>query len=193
VRYPYTTDYLRACLPATVADEVITGTASLPGRLASLASVSSSSSNNSSSSKSKYFRDAGPFPIRHPDLSLNNLIVTSDFEVRGVIDWEDATTVPWTLVDAPVFLATVPRQLNPAERYDRTTGMPLDDDEVARWAGHQAYVDLVRDAETDAGTDHRLSDVLADRDLQDFAAVVHLFALGKMGFYGRAMDHFEAT
>ncbi|KAJ4383105.1 hypothetical protein N0V85_008510 [Neurospora sp. IMI 360204] len=154
-------EYLRQCLPYAVADEVIAGISGLPGHLARLASDSN-----------KYFRLPGPFPIRHPDLSLNNIIVASDFAVRGVIDWEGATTVPWELVDAPT-----------------ATGLPRDRDEAGRWAGHATCVDMMREAEADdAGLDHRLSDVLADPDLQDLAALMHPFALGKMGYYGRAMD-----
>lgn len=51
---------------------------------------------------------------------------------------------------------------------------------------------MMREAEADdTGLHHGLSDVLADPDLQDLAAVVHPFALGKVGYYGRAMDSFE--
>lgn len=174
------TEDLRQRLPFSVADEVIAGTAALPSRLASRSSM--------------LFYRPGPFPVRHPDLFLNNLIVAApdDFSVRGVIDWEGATTVPWELVDAPSFLALVPRLLNPPEQYDQATGQPLDPDEAGRWTDHATYVKMVRDSEREAGLDHRLSDVLGDRRVQDLAAVVHLYGMGKVGFYGRVLDELEA-
>lgn len=33
---------------------------------------------------------------------------------------------------------------------------------------------MVREAECEAGLDHRLSDMLADTDAQDLAAIIHL-------------------
>ena len=84
----------------------------------------------------------------------------------------------------------MPRLLCPPEQYDEA-GQPLDQDEVGKWADEEAYATMVRDAERDAGTDHRLSDVLSDRDARDLASVIHLYSQGKMGFYGRALDYFE--
>jgi len=51
---------------------------------------------------------------------------------------------------------------------------------------------MVGDAEQDACADHGVSQMLADRDARDLARVVHLYSLGKMRFYGRAMVHFES-
>lgn len=99
--------------------------------------------------------------------------------------------VPWELVDAPCFLSTVPRLLNPPEQYDEA-GRPLDQDEVGRWADEEAYAKMVQDAEQNAHTDHTLSKFLADRDAQDLASTIHLYSQGKIGFYGRALDFFES-
>ena len=108
----------------------------------------------------------------------------------GVIDWEGSYAVPWELIDAPRFLSTVPRLLNPLEQYDEE-GQPLDQDEAGKWADEEAYARMIRDAERDARADHRLSQMLADRDARDQANVVHLYSQGKIGFYGRALDYFE--
>jgi hypothetical protein len=71
-----TTEDLPQHLLSSVANEVIVGTAALPSRLASLFLM--------------LFHRPGPFPVRHPDLFLNNLIhivaAPDNFSVRGVID-----------------------------------------------------------------------------------------------------------
>lgn len=108
----------------------------------------------------------------------------------GVIDWEGACAVPWELIDAPCFLSTVPRLLNPPEQYDEA-GQPLEQDEAGRWRDEEAYAAMVREAEQSAHADHKLSNMLADRDIRDLAGVIHLFGQGKIGFYGRALDYLE--
>lgn len=152
--------------------------AGLPDRLAKLAA------------SDRYFTSQGPFPIRHDDLFHSNVIVNKAFEVLGIIDWEGACTVPWELSDAPCFLKTVPRLLNLPEGYS-DSGLPLDQDEAGRWADEGDYSAMVREAEQSAHVDHKLSQMLANRDAQDLAGILHLFTQGKMGFYGRALDYFE--
>lgn len=166
-------------MPPLLIDEILKGVKEFPRRVAKLAS------------SGKYFTSVGPFPIRHADLFHNNIIVTKAFSVLGIIDWDGACTVPWELVDPPCFLSTVPHLLNPKEQYDET-GRPLDPDEATRWAEKDAYAKMVREAEQNTNTDHRLSGVLLDKDIRDLGAVIHLFGQGKMGFYGRVLDYFEA-
>lgn len=153
------------------------GIKDLPSRLASLATTGS------------HFTSKGPFPIRHPDLHTSNIIITKAFDVLGVIDWEGTYTVPWELVDAPCFLTIVPRHLNPPEMYRE--GKPVDKEAADRCEVMKAYAKMVYKAELAAGIDHKLSSVLADGDAQDLASTLHLFAEGKLGFYGRALDYFE--
>jgi len=162
-----------------VTDEVLEGIRGFPRRVAELAR------------SGRYFTAAGPFPVRHADLHHSDVVVTGAFDVLGVVDWDGACTVPWELVDAPCFLRTVPRLLNPPERYG-AAGRPLDPDEAARWADEDAYAAMVREAELDAGADHKLSGVLSDRDARGLGAAMHLFAQGKMGLYGRVLDYYEA-
>ncbi|TID06559.1 hypothetical protein CH35J_000295 [Colletotrichum higginsianum] len=120
-----------------------------------------------------------------------NVIVTKAYEVLGVVDWENAYTVPWELVDAPWFLSTVPRLLNRPDQYD-DEGRPLDKDEAGQWADEEAYAEMVREAELDAHADINLSQMLADRDSQVLASTIHRFTQGKMGFYGRVLDYVDA-
>lgn len=177
-KYPYSENYLRKCIPPLFLDEILTGVDEMPTRLMKVAK------------SGRYFTSEGPFPIRHADLFHSNVIVTKEFDVLGVIDWEGACTVPWELIDAPCFLRTVPRLLNPAEQYDEA-GQPLDKDEIGRWADEELYTAMVREAELEHHADHRLSQILGNRDAQDLAGVVHLYSQGKMGFYGRALEYFE--
>jgi len=37
---------------------------------------------------------AGPFPLSHPDLHYNNILVDAQYNITGIIDWSGVTTVP---------------------------------------------------------------------------------------------------
>lgn len=165
-------------MPPNVAEEMLLGARTLPERLAELAVCG------------KLFNIGGPFAIRHADFWHHNVVVTEGFDVLGVIDWEGAYTVPWELIDAPRFLNTSPRLLNPPEQYTNL-GEPLDQDEIRSWEEKAEYASMVREAECEAGMDHKLSAMLADKDAQDLAATFHLFGGGKMGLYSRVLDFFE--
>ncbi|KAI0388352.1 kinase-like domain-containing protein [Xylariaceae sp. FL0594] len=178
VQFPYQEEYLRKCVPPSQIDDILKGVDEFSDRLAKLVA------------SGKYFTCKGPFPLRHADLFYNNIIVSKSFEVLGIIDWEGACTVPWELVDAPCFLSSVPRLLNPPGQYDES-GQPLDQSEANRWADEQAYASIVREVEHHAKVDQKLSAMLLDKDTRDLASMIHLFAQGKMGFYSSALDYFE--
>jgi len=93
------------------------------------------------------------------------------------------------MIDPPSFIKNIPRIINPPEQYDGM-GQLLDQDEARRWAEEKAYVDMVREAEKRAGTDHKLSQMLANRKAQDLAVTIYLFMGGKLGFYGNAQDSY---
>lgn len=40
-------------------------------------------------------RNDGPFPLMHPDPWGQQLLMDKDYTVNGVIDWDEASTVPW--------------------------------------------------------------------------------------------------
>jgi hypothetical protein len=37
----------------------------------------------------------GPFPLMHPDLWGQQLLMDDEYNVSGVIDWDETSTVPW--------------------------------------------------------------------------------------------------
>lgn len=39
---------------------------------------------------------SGAFPLRHPDLSVNNMLVNDDLRITCIIDWSSASSVPLT-------------------------------------------------------------------------------------------------
>ena len=40
-------------------------------------------------------RNNGPFPLMHPDLWGQQLLMDMEYNVHGVIDWDETSTVPW--------------------------------------------------------------------------------------------------
>jgi hypothetical protein len=42
---------------------------------------------------------AGPFPLQHPDLNQQNIVVDEECNVRSILDWEGAKVVPFELYD----------------------------------------------------------------------------------------------
>ncbi|PHH89187.1 hypothetical protein CDD83_6525 [Cordyceps sp. RAO-2017] len=49
-------------------------------------------------------RDGGPFVLTHTDLRCANIIVDDDFHIRGIIDWEWASTVPRQFFTPPTWI-----------------------------------------------------------------------------------------
>ncbi|KID81589.1 phosphotransferase enzyme family protein [Metarhizium guizhouense ARSEF 977] len=48
--------------------------------------------------------DQGPFVLTHADLRCANIIVDNDFHIRGIIDWEWASTVPRQFFTPPPWI-----------------------------------------------------------------------------------------
>ncbi|TLD03910.1 hypothetical protein PgNI_11274, partial [Pyricularia grisea] len=74
----------------------------------------------------------GPFPLYHPDFRHSNIIVDANCNVLSVIDWENASTVPWEIVQPPLFLSTVPAPMNLPSGYDENC-LPIDPEERRSW------------------------------------------------------------
>ncbi|EFY92918.1 phosphotransferase enzyme family protein [Metarhizium acridum CQMa 102] len=61
----------------------------------------------------KYFTDVEPgleedgYPLHHSDLRLPNIIVGDDLQINGIIDWDDASTVPGLLFSPPPWIPGV--------------------------------------------------------------------------------------
>ncbi|KAI1182632.1 kinase-like domain-containing protein [Nemania serpens] len=128
----------------------------------------------------------GPFPVCHTDLMHSNIVVDKDYKVLGIIDWEGACTLPWELVEYPLFLDTLPRVFNTPDEYD-ARGEPLAADTRQCWYNRKEYLEMVRLAES---FDQRLSDSLADSKGQGLAYAIRFFNPGKLGFYNRVLDQY---
>jgi len=133
----------------------------------------------------------GPFPLYHPDFLHSNIIVDTDHNILGVIDWDESSTVPWEAVEFPLFLSTTPPPMDAPWNYD-SEGQPTDSSVRQVWAERDEYVRLVREAEAEKGLDRRLSTTLADRGVQNLAGALKLFLdPGKIGFYCRVLEQVE--
>jgi len=40
-------------------------------------------------------RNYGPFPLMHPDVWGQQLLMDKEYTIHGVLDWDEASTVPW--------------------------------------------------------------------------------------------------
>ncbi|RJE25089.1 Phosphotransferase enzyme family [Aspergillus sclerotialis] len=99
-------------------EEILSSIHNFPRRLRKLASRIS-------------INDIGPFPLYHPDFYHSNIIVDGSFRVLGVIDWEGACTIPWDLVEPPLFLGIVPPAMDDPRNY-KENGQPWDEDSIQR-------------------------------------------------------------
>lgn len=137
-------------------------------------------------------RDHGPFPLYHPDLRHSNIMVDEEFQVLAIIDWEGASTVPWELIEFPLFLAVVPRAMDVAWNYDEL-GQPVDPDTKLTWRERAEYVEMVREAESTKRTDAALSKTLEDATIQGLANAIKIYSdPGKIGFYKKILEPFQA-
>jgi hypothetical protein len=41
----------------------------------------------------------GPFPLQHPDLNQQNIILDDNGNVKGILDWEGTKVVPFECYD----------------------------------------------------------------------------------------------
>lgn len=154
--------FIRWRAPPPYTEGILDSINSVPSRLAGLA-------------KSIEFRK-GPFPLYHTDLYSSNIIVDSQYNVLSIIDWDGAYAAPWELVEVAKDLSVIPlaMDINPQERGD------LDREALLE---RRNYVGLVRRAEELRGLDARLSTILGNAALQDFASSVRLYEEGRVGYY----------
>lgn len=129
----------------------------------------------------------GQFPICHADLMHSNIVVDNDYNVLGFIDWEGACTLPWELVEFPLFLDTIPQAFNTPDKYDKQ-GTPLDPDTRQCWHDRMLYLNCVKSCES--ADNHRLSEALEDPRSQSLAYAMRHFNQGKLGLYNRILDQY---
>ena len=177
-KFPSSEKYIRELMKGGPVEEVLSAITTFPARINALAGNLSS-------------HDRGPFPIYHPDLYHSNIVVDEKFKIMGVIDWQGTCTVPWELVEHPLFLATVPRAMDAEFNYDEH-GRPKDADTKLRWKERADYVQMVKSAEASKKTDATLSRILSNVDVQGLADAIKVYHdPGKLGFYDRILEPFK--
>lgn len=139
--------------------------------------------------------DNGPFPLVHADFLHSNILVDSDFNAIGLIDWEGAQTVPWEFITYPRFLEAMPPAFDLPANYD-DSGQPLDEETRELWRERERYVELVQAAERMAEGDGMLSASLGNDAHQALAYCMMAYDdIGKLGFYDSVVEqlrnHFQ--
>ncbi|KNG83431.1 hypothetical protein ANOM_009700 [Aspergillus nomiae NRRL 13137] len=130
----------------------------------------------------------GPFSIYHPDFYHNNIIVGNDFKILGIIDWEGASTVPWELVEPPLFLSMVRPPMDDPNIYD-CNGLPKEEESRRRLYERAEYIKYVLMKEEELNMDQKLSQTLLDPDIQGFAHAMKVYLdPGKLGFYCKILE-----
>ncbi|KFY68165.1 hypothetical protein V498_10727 [Pseudogymnoascus sp. VKM F-4517 (FW-2822)] len=175
--FPKSRDMIQQSMENGPVNEVLSSITKFPNRIKALASRLSSCDN-------------GPFPLWHPDFLHSNIIVDESYSVLGVIDWEGACTLPWELLEFPLFLETVPFPMDAAWNYDED-GQPLNEATRRRWQERKEYVDKVASAEVSKQIDNKLSTILDNQDVQNLAYAVRVYHdPGKLGFYDKVLEIF---
>ena len=159
------------------ADQIVSAISTFPSQVKLLA-------------KNLSLSNYGPFPISHPDFYHSNIIVDDEYNLLGVIDWEGAHTVPWELVELPLFLGAIPPPMDASWNYD-DSGEPKDPETRQRWQDRARYIELVEEAEGVCGVDCKLSSALRDEKSQHLAFAIREYPEGKMGFYDKVLLHFN--
>ncbi|KAJ5194458.1 hypothetical protein N7491_001796 [Penicillium cf. griseofulvum] len=127
----------------------------------------------------------GPFPLAHVDFLHSNIMVDDSFCVTGIIDWEDACTVPYELLTFPDFLTAMPVSFDLPQKYDQY-GQPLGEELRELWRERGEYVKMVKSTEH---KDSMLSDCLACKRSQAIAYLYGAYtSVGKLGYYDRVME-----
>lgn len=134
--------------------------------------------------------DTGPFPVYHPDFYHSNIIVDPSWEILGVIDWEGTCTVPWEMVEFPLFLGLVAPAMDDPKNYDEE-GRPKDSDTKRLVEERAQYANYVQQWEQKLKKDDKLSETLLNPDIQGLARAMKVYIdPGKFGFYDRILKPF---
>ncbi len=177
-KFPTSEQDIRKSMVGGPVEEVLSSISEFPAQINALASALSSF-------------DKGPFPIYHPDLYQSNVIVDDKFQVLALIDWQGSWSVPWELVEFPLFLSTVPRAMDAAFNYDQN-GQPKQADVRRRWKERAEYVQMVQAAEVAMKKDAMLSRILGNADIQGLADAIKVYTNpGKLGFYDKILHPFK--
>lgn len=162
-------------------DEIWESTSNFPARLSRLSSLIAG------------LYDSGPFPLVHVDYGHNNIVVDTEYNMLGVIDFENAIAAPWIMVEYPLGVRVTPAPMDLPSNYS-PDGFPIDADLISKYKDREEYLQELVGAEIELGMPPRLSGVLSNGNIRDIAAAVKLFAVdGKMGWYSCVLDRFESA
>lgn len=132
-------------------------------------------------------RDLGPFPLVHDDFGHANVVVDDNYNILGVIDWENACSMPWESIYFPLTLSVVPRPMVPAWMYE--DDIPKNEKIRVKIIEREEYVDAVRQVEERDGLPCWLSATLTDQAGQQLAYAMRLYIHdGKLGWYSKILD-----
>ena len=132
-------------------------------------------------------QDHGPFPLVHDDFGHNNIVVDDDYNILGVIDWENASSMPWESVYFPLTLSVLPRPMVPTWMYE--DGVPKNEKVRVKIDERKDYVDTVCRVERSKGLSRLLSSTLRDQAGQQLAYAMKLYVHdGKLGWYSNILD-----
>ncbi|KAF9238315.1 hypothetical protein DTO027I6_8420 [Penicillium roqueforti] len=173
VKFPMRDIDIRSRLPSHWHDEVPASIGGFPDKIKEALHILS-------------VKNEGPFPLFHPDFRHSNVIIDGDYNILSVIDWEHAGTVPWGVVDFPLFLGVVPPPMDLPTNYD-AEGNPVDEETRKLRRERNDYVQSVRDFE-ERGSDNSLSTILASPYIQNIATALGLYENGKLGLYCKLFD-----
>ncbi|KAH1966864.1 hypothetical protein KXV80_003701, partial [Aspergillus fumigatus] len=162
-KFPLSDDDIKKLVNGGPIDSILSSINAFPDRLREVACRVSA--NNS-----------GPFPLYHPDFYHSNVIVDESFKVLGVIDWEGACTVPWELVEPPLFLGIVPPAMDDPKNYE-ADGQPKDCNIRRRLSERAEYAEYVQKKEEEFNGDRKLSQILLNPDAQGLAHAIKCLEL----------------
>ena len=133
-------------------------------------------------------RNNGPFPLCHPDFGHQNIIVDDDYQIISVIDWEEASTVPWETLQYPLYFGHIPIVLQPPWLFTKSGSIKYDHIKEQP-AKREFYLSLLRAVEAEMNLTTSLSDVLGDEAGQDLATLIDCYTLDRVcGWYTRVLD-----
>ncbi|KAK3368594.1 hypothetical protein B0H63DRAFT_441835 [Podospora didyma] len=182
-KFPHSTDIIQEVLsshPPEYTSAVLASLRDFPAQIKVLASRIPGS-------------DAGPFPVMHPDFFHSNIMVDSSYNILGVIDWEGASTVPWELVEFPLFLDAVPISMDRVPSNYDADGNPVDEGTKQRWKERKKYVEMVEGFERARNRDTQLSSALKNRTYQGLSYGMRVYREpGKLTpLYSRVLEPFR--
>ncbi|CAG8197303.1 unnamed protein product [Penicillium salamii] len=180
VKFPTRETDIRARLPYHLQDEMLESIEKFPDQI--------------QESLHKFLvKNEGPFPLYHRDFRHSNVIIDNNYNILSIIDWDNAGTVPWEIVEFPLFLDVIPPPMDMPGNYD-AKGNPVDEETRNLWNERNDYVQGVMKDEKETGSDGSLSSILSSRYNQNIATALRLYEESvKIGHYCKVLDEIGHT